>query len=298
MNREKAGMPMATTPTVLAVMLERRGLSRYGSFTAAYQKAERSLDPTPGSGPPSRAQFHRWVTGGLRGLPYTDHCLVLEHMLAGYSAAQLFRPCPDGVIPRPAQASGQLGPTASDVPITADRLAGVDAVFASRSEFAACVQPQSLLDGAESVRAAGLSLNLICQQLPDQYLIRLITAGAELSCLFLDPGGEAITAREREEEYQPGFLSSLTRLNIDILSRLRDRLPATARDRLKIAAYDETIRYNILIAGDQVCVAQPYLPRARGVESPTLLIRPAGPGSLYPVFEQVWVTLAERSKPL
>jgi hypothetical protein len=292
---------MATTPSLLAVMLGHRGLSRYGSFTAAYQKAERSLDPAPGSGPPSRAQFHRWVTGGLRGLPYTDHCRVLEHMLAGYSAAQLFRPCPDGVIPHPGQASGQLAPpapAASGVPAAAAGLAGVEAVFASRSEFAARVQPQSLLDDAGSVRVAGLSLNLICQQLPDQYLISLITGGTELSCLFLDPGGEAITAREREEDYQPGFLSSLTRLNIDILSRLRDRLPAAARECLKIAAYDETIRYNLLIAGGQACVVQPYLPRARGVESPTLLIRPAGPGGLYPVFEQVWVTLAERSKPL
>jgi hypothetical protein len=222
-------------------------------------------------------------------------------MLAGYSAAQLFRPCPDGAIPRPAQASGQLipvDPGDSEMPVTAGRLAGVEAVFASRFEFAARVQPQSLLDGAESVRVAGLSLNLICQQLPDQYLIGLITGGTELSCLFLDPGGEAITAREHEEEYQPGFLSSLTRLNIDILSRLRDRLPAAARDQLKLAAYDETLRYNLLIAGGQACVVQPYLPRARGVESPTLLIRPAGAGGLYPVFEQVWVALAERSKPL
>jgi hypothetical protein len=50
MNREKAGMPMATGQTLLAVMLVRRGLNRYGSFTAAYQKAERSLDPMTGSG--------------------------------------------------------------------------------------------------------------------------------------------------------------------------------------------------------------------------------------------------------
>jgi hypothetical protein len=294
-------MSMAERPTLLAVMLERRGLSRYGSFTAAYQKAERALDPAPGSGPPSRAQFHRWVTGGLRGLPYTDHCRVLEHMLAGYSAAQLFRPCPGGLIPRPAGIGGQLSPAApaaSDVGASAARLAGVEAVFASRSEFAACVQPQSLLDGAGSVQAAGLSLNLICQQLPDQYLIGLITAGAELSCLFLDPEGEAIAAREREEDYQPGFLSSLTRLNIGILSRFRDRLPAAARDRLKVAAYDETLRYNLLIASGQACVVQPYLPRARGVESPTLLIRPTASGGLYSVFEQVWVALAERSKPL
>ncbi len=44
---------------------------------------------------------------------------------------------------------------------------------------------------------------------------------------------------------------------------------------------------------------QPYLPHARGVDSPTLLIRAATePGSLYPVFEHVWDALAKRSTPL
>lgn len=237
---------MTTDQTLLAVLLESRGLGRYGSFAAAYQRAARSVDPPPGGAAPSRAQFHRWITCGLRGLPYTDHCRVLEHMLPGYSAAQLFQPCPDREIPPWAQPTGQPSPAsaaASGMPSPATHLAGVDAVFASRSEFAACVQAESL-------------------------------------------------------QYQPGFLSSLTRLNIGILSRLRDRLPGAAHSRLKIAVYDETIRYNILIAGDQACVVQPYLPRARGVESPTLLIRSTGPGSLFPVFAQVWATLAERSKPL
>lgn len=57
--------------------------------------------------------------------------------------------------------------------------------------------------------------------------------------------------------------------------------------------------YNILIAEGRACVVQPYLPQARGVDSPTLLIRPAAePGSLYPVFEHVWDALAKRSTPL
>ena len=95
---------MTGQPTLLAVLLEDRGWQRYGSFRAAYEKAARSLDrERGGSSAPSRAQFHRWLTGDLRGLPYTDHCRVLEHMLTGYSAAQLFKPCPDG-IPAPSGA--------------------------------------------------------------------------------------------------------------------------------------------------------------------------------------------------
>ena len=94
-------------------------------------------------------------------------------------------------------------------------------------------------------------------------------------------------------------MSNLTKLNIEVISRLRDRLPAEAQDRLRLAAYDETIRFNILLAGDRTCVVQPYLPQARGVESPTLLIRSTSePGGLYPVFEQVYQFLEERSRPL
>jgi hypothetical protein len=91
----------------------------------------------------------------------------------------------------------------------------------------------------------------------------------------------------------------LTRLNIDILARVRGRLPDGIGQRLRLAVYDETIRFNLILSGDRTCVAQPYLPKARGVDSPTMLIQATnGPGGLFPVFEQVYEALAERSKPV
>jgi hypothetical protein len=161
------------------------------------------------------------------------------------------------------------------------------------------VDPRTLFESASRIRAAGLSLNLICQQVPDQQLRDLIIDGAELTCLFLDPAGEGIQAREREEQYMPGHLSALNKLNIDILSRLRDHLPAQARDRMTLAVYDETIRFNIILVGDHTCVAQPYLPHARGIDSPTLLIRQTSAhDGLFTLFEQVYEALAERSRPI
>src|SRR5262249_32343238 len=44
---------------------------------------------------PSRTQLHRWLAGDLKGLPYPDHCRVLEGMFPGWSAAQLFEPMPE-----------------------------------------------------------------------------------------------------------------------------------------------------------------------------------------------------------
>jgi Domain of unknown function (DUF5919) len=286
--------PMTGRPTLLAALLEDKGWQRYGTFRAAYEKAARSMDRQHGGSAPSRAQFHRWLTGDLRGLPYTDHCRVLEHMLAGYSVAQLFKPCPNG-IPAPARSPV----TASRNPTPAAGTADIAAVFASRSDFAAKIEPQALLDGAIRIRAAGLSLNLICQQLPDQQLLRMLAGGTELSCLFLDPAGEAIAARELEEDYAPGFLASLTSFNIQVLCRLRDRLPAETRDRVRLAVYDETIRFNILLVDDHTCVVQPYLPNARGIDSPTLLLRRDDrPGGMYPIFEQLYEAVAERSRQL
>ncbi len=190
---------MSGQPTLLAALLEDKGLQRYGSFRLAYEKAARALDRARGGTAPSRAQFHRWLTGDLRGLPHTDHCRVLEHLLTGYSSAQLFRPCPDAIPPPAASTS----PAAHDLPAAAG-MADVAAVFASRSEFAASIELSALFDGASRIRAAGLSLNMICQQVPDHQLRRMICDGTHLTCLFLDPGGEAIKAREREEEHPGG----------------------------------------------------------------------------------------------
>jgi Domain of unknown function (DUF5919) len=298
---QRNGGTLTGQPTLLAVLLESKGLHRYGTFRAAYDKAARAVDRNLSGTAPSRAQFHRWVTGNLRSLPYPDHCRVLEHLLTGYAAVQLFEPCPDNGVPAPARLAARTTQATSQSGAKHDcaDLADLAAVFASRSDFAAKVQAAELFDGASRIRAAGLSLNLICQQLPDQQLRRMLTDGTHLTCLFLDPEGEAIKAREREEEYPEGFLSGLNSLNIQVMARHRDRLPTEVRDRMQLRVYDETVRFNIVLVDEQVCVVQPYLPQARGVDSPTLLIRrQSASGGLYPIFEQVYEAIAERSREI
>jgi hypothetical protein len=55
--------------------------------------------------------------------------------------------------------------------LPAGGLVGVSAVFASRPEFADAVKPGVLFEGARRMRAAGLSLNVICQQVAERQLI-------------------------------------------------------------------------------------------------------------------------------
>jgi transcriptional regulator with XRE-family HTH domain len=178
--------------------------------------------------------------------------------------------------------------------------ADVTAVYASRSEFTSRMPPHVLFDGAKRVWAAGLSLNLLCQQYADGSLRQLVTDGAHLRLMFLDPEGTAVTAREQEEGYPAGHLASLTRLNIQNLIRhVRDVLPDEHRANLQIAVYDETLRFNIVLVDEHLCVAQPYLPDSRGVNAPTFVLdRRAATHGLYPVFEQVFTALWQRSRPL
>jgi hypothetical protein len=147
----------------------------------------------------------------------------------------------------------------------------------------------ALFDRASDIRVVGLSLNLICQQYADTRFAQLAKDGARLRLLFLDPAGAAIRQREIEEGQVAGHLSALTSLNLQGVLRVRDRLPAEARDRIEVATYDQTIRINITLINDELCIAQPYLPHARGVESPTMVIKKRWPAAgLYSVFERTF----------
>ena len=182
--------------------------------------------------------------------------------------------------------------------IIGDRFSDVTAIYATRSEFVSSMPPTALFDDAQDVRAAGLSLNVICQQYSESKLRDHIEAGTTYRCTFLDPAGHAIKAREVEEGYPAGHLSALTELNIQTLvKRVRDKLSSEARDRLKIRIYDEVVRFNVLLIDGQTCVIQPYLPEARGVDSPTFVVNRRWPtAGLYPMFDQIFAALWNRSR--
>ncbi|GAA3126379.1 MULTISPECIES: DUF5919 domain-containing protein [Nonomuraea] len=80
---------------------------------------------------------------------------------------------------------------------------------------------------------------------------------------------------------------------------LRDRLDTTSAQCLELHVYDETIRYNLIIVDRALCVIQPYLPQARGVDSPPFVITDSTAAEgLFPIFDQVFRDVWERSKPV
>jgi hypothetical protein len=297
---------MAAQPIALRTLLRQRHW-KYTTFCTEFDKAAKSIDPSLTGSWPSRAQFQRWLAGELRGMPYPDACRVLEAMFPGWTVTQLFAPASDEQLAQMAKLSVAAdGQDAADPPrldidkLIADRFSDVSAVYATRSEFVSNMPVHTIFDPATQIRACGLSLNLICQQYAGQKLIHLAQSGTTVQCLFLDPAGSAIAAREQEENFPPGRLSDLTKLNIQTLQEtVRDRLTPETRQRFQLAVYDETIRFNIILIDDQIGIVQPYLPAVRGIDSPTFVLHRRWQDlGLLPVFENVFSSLWQKSTPI
>lgn len=272
------------------------------------------LRTRPGYKPDLGALARQQVESARRrlGLTHTEFAEVLGSVLGWDPTAEMIESWEASVVP-PGDVVMAAGLAAHSAPhgagdresdlvaqLLGGRFADLDAIYATRSEFVSRVPPHALFDGASDIRAAGLSLNILCQQYATDRLRDLIEAGTTVRCLVLDPAGEAIKHREREEGYNHGHLSSLTELNVQVLTqRVRRRLSDAAQERLSIATYDETIRFNIIIVDETMAVVQPYLHAARGLEAPTFVLRrQQGAAGLFPTFEQTFAWLWERSTPL
>ncbi len=79
-------------PVVLKKLLCDRHWQVYRTFCVEYDKAARGIDRTLLGTYPSRAQLHRWLAGDLKRLPHPHHCQVLEAMLPGMRAHEMFEP--------------------------------------------------------------------------------------------------------------------------------------------------------------------------------------------------------------
>ena len=97
---------MDAKPIVLKVLLQHRHLQTHRAFCREYDRVAADIDPTLRGGWPSKAQFYRWLAGDLVGIPYADHCRVLEKIFPGWTIDQLFQINDDGIgfIPEPSKA--------------------------------------------------------------------------------------------------------------------------------------------------------------------------------------------------
>lgn len=78
--------------TMLKALLREKHLTSYRRFKRAYQEAARKLDKNLADSYPSDATYKRWVTGRVKNLPRDEHCVVLEAIFPGWTAAELLAP--------------------------------------------------------------------------------------------------------------------------------------------------------------------------------------------------------------
>lgn len=88
---------MSANLVLLRTLLVERRWHRYRAFIRAYNEAAQTVDASLVGHAPSEYQFERWLAGKLKTLPRPDHCRVLETMLAGHTAEELFAPPPAGL---------------------------------------------------------------------------------------------------------------------------------------------------------------------------------------------------------
>lgn len=101
--------------TLLQELLRRRYLHCYRDFCRAYNITAATIDQSLVGTHPAERQFYRWISGEMVGLPYPDHCNVLEAMFPGYSARQFFEPYRDDSL-MPDEANAVIGEEAPEAP--------------------------------------------------------------------------------------------------------------------------------------------------------------------------------------
>ncbi|MER5641612.1 SAV2148 family HEPN domain-containing protein [Kitasatospora sp. NPDC002227] len=172
--------------------------------------------------------------------------------------------------------------------LVAGRYADVVAVHPDRVRLQRELPVEDLLAGARRLDAVGIGLGMLCQNYTGKRLVQLAAEGCRMRLLFLNPASSAVRRRERELGLGRGELARSIEMNIMHVRRVRARL----RDQggFEIRVFDETPRFTAYLvegprqpgprrrSGD-IGVVQPYLRRARGIESPALVLR-GGAGQL------------------
>ncbi|WP_069812515.1 SAV2148 family HEPN domain-containing protein [Streptomyces sp. TP-A0874] len=176
---------------------------------------------------------------------------------------------------RPGETATDRLPVDAVEDLVGDRYADVVGVHSDRVRLQRQLPAEDLFGGARRLDAIGIGLNLLVQNYSGRRLVRLAEAGCRTRLLFLNPASSAVRRRERELGLKKGELSRSVEMNIRHMRRVRDRLRDTAA--FEIHVFDETPRFTAyLVDGDTadgLAVVQSYLRRARGMESPVLVVR-------------------------
>lgn len=161
-------------------------------------------------------------------------------------------------------------------------------IYRSRTDFNQDFSYAKMFENAQSILAAGISLNAITLSHGRDNLFNYITNNnCKLQLCFLDPNGKRCAEREEEENHKPGHIAGITKVSIHLLETLQDMIEQSSPEHnknLEIRVYDLTPRFNIYIVDDILMTVQSYA-YGRGQATPTLLLKRKMQGGLFDFYK-------------
>jgi hypothetical protein len=269
-------------PIALKVLLQQRHLHTHSTFCREYDRVATDIDRTLRGGWPSKAQFYRWLSGDLVGLPYADHCRILEGMFPGWKIDQLFQAHDGGIgfVPEPATKQAQT-PTIRPIPATTSTDQGVDQVVAfypHRADTPKNLWMELLVGAQQDIDLFANASLFLPEENPEaiDILKKKAAIGVRVRILLGDPDHPAMELRGREE-----------RLFEAIPSRIRMALayyrPLVGVDGIDFRLHGTSLYNSIFRYDDQMLVNQ-HIYGTYGYIAPILHLRRVAGADLFETY--------------
>ena len=272
---------------LLKVLLKQRHLQGHRAFCREYDNVATKVDPLLKGSYPSRAQFFRWLSGDLVGLPYPDHCRILEHMFPDWTAEQLFQPYSGSLnfVPKPGPDINQLEPNLPDKP-AATIPHDVLALYAHRADTPKELWLDLLVGAKENIDLFANASLFLPEQNPEAIAIIKDKAanGTKIRILLGDPNHPAMELRGKEE-----------RLFDAIPARIKMALayyrPLVGTEGIEFRLHGTSLYNSIFRYDDQMLVNQ-HIYGTYGYVAPILHLRKAAGSDLFDTyirsFDLIW----------
>ncbi|MCG8914825.1 hypothetical protein L6E12_03335 [Actinokineospora sp. PR83] len=285
---------MADQDIALKVLLKKRHLHGHAAFCKEYDKAAKRLDKDLVGSHPSKAQYYRWLSGELLGLPYSDHCRVLEIMFPDWTAEQLFAPhvgvleyTPDAN--KPPETAPQQAASGTNVPTDFVGL------YAHRADVPKDLW-LTLLEGAHhSIDLFANASLFLPEDNPDA--IDLLRAkaneGVTIRLLLGDPTHDAIKLRGEEERLYDALIGRVQ------MAHAYYR-PLINLDGVQFKVHGTSL-YNSIFRYDNQMLVNQHIYGTYGYIAPILHLRRSSDSDLFETYmkslERVWTDEAYEYAP-
>ncbi|WP_409495224.1 hypothetical protein [Amycolatopsis sp. cmx-11-12] len=269
-------------PIVLKVLLRGRHLQSYRAFCREYDKVAEQVDKTLRGGHPSKAQFYRWLSGHMVGLPYADHCRILEGMLPGWQVEQLFEPHDGGIefVPEPPSASPELSAPVASEPVSthANQPSDMVALYAHRANVPKQLWMDLLTGAQERIDLFANASLFLPEDNPEaiQIIKNKAKSGVKIRILLGDPEQPAMELRGKEERLFEGLVGR-------IRMALAYYRPLVGIDGIDFRLHGTSLYNSVFRYDDQMLVNQ-HIYGTYGYIAPILHLQKAPEGDLFDTY--------------